>query len=69
MRLAHYTLKCNETAKCDAESFKNLFYVEFAVGSTDYRATSNDELNDRSCHHLVGVYDGTLASDNIGAHK
>ena len=39
--------------------------IHFAVGSSYNRAQSDEELNDGFWHHVVGVYDGSLASDNI----
>jgi len=39
--------------------------IEFSVNSSWNRVESNYELNDGQWHHVVGVYDGTLASGNI----
>jgi hypothetical protein len=38
--------------------------IQFEIGPAEI-AESNSSLNDGYWHHAVGVYDGTLASDNV----
>ena len=39
--------------------------IQFMVNNTSGTTWSDDELNDGAWHHVVGVYDGTLPSDNV----